>query len=133
MQIKLKPSPLIKNIKQIYITDVGSLSYLFRQWVGLISLRKSQLVSDILNPIRRKTFCPELIEMRREGRLEKLNVKQFQMAATVIRDTEAEFSIPKLKIIRGPPGSGKSYTVKVIITHLLQVSSFVYLVMFLCV
>ena len=54
----------------------------------------------------------------------KLNPFQFEIVSNATQATSEPYPIPKICLLQGPPGTGKSYTVKTIITHLLQVSFF---------
>ena len=120
--IKLEQISNLKMFKSVSVTRITSLTNVFRKWNGMIGFQNSLLAKDILKPYRKKTYNLLEDKINRTPRLAKLNANQFQAASTVTRSVLSQFVIPRIFLLQGPPGTGKSYTLKTIVTHLLQVN-----------
>lgn len=118
------PETLSTCYSSVAATRITSLTTVFRQWNGLIAFPTSLLAPDILKPFRESTFCRYKMAITKTERLMKLNPFQFEIVSNATQATSEPYPIPKICLLQGPPGTGKSYTVKTIITHLLQVSFF---------
>ena len=125
LKVKLGELTNSKTYKYVSVTKISSLTTVFRQFTGLIAFKNSLLASDILKPFRMKTYnCKEKpLSKIKFKRLKKLNSAQLQAVSTVFHVVcQTEYVIPRIVLLQGPPGTGKSYTIKTIITHLMQVS-----------
>lgn len=121
LSLKLSAIPNVQKNQYVNVTKITSLVTVFRQWNAIIGFQRSLLAKDILKPFREKTFKLNEAKIEKTLRLNKLNESQLQAVSTVCRAVlETEFPIPRIVMLQGPPGTGKSYTVKTLITHLLQ-------------
>ncbi|XP_057315137.1 uncharacterized protein LOC130656324 [Hydractinia symbiolongicarpus] len=121
LSLKLSAIPNLQKNQYVSVTKITSLVTVFRQWNAIIGFQRSLLAKDILKPFREKTFKLNETKIEKTSRLNKLNQSQLQAVSTVCRAVlETEFPIPRIVMLQGPPGTGKSYTVKALITHLLQ-------------
>ena len=113
----------IKHFKRVEVLRVTTLTTYLRQWNALIRFQSSLLCKDILKPFRPQTYSHKSETLiQRSDRLMKLNQDQFQAVSSAVKAVvNTPYSIPKICLIQGPPGTGKSYTIKTIITHLMQV------------
>ena len=115
----------INHLKRVVISRITTLTTFLRQWNAIICFQSSLLCKDILKPFRPQTYSHKEKPISRTDRLMKLNQDQFQAVSSVVRAVSSPYSIPKVCLIQGPPGTGKSYTIKTIITHLIQVNGVV--------
>ncbi|XP_065682161.1 uncharacterized protein LOC100204258 isoform X2 [Hydra vulgaris] len=123
LNIKLAEMSNSKTYKIVSIKKIASLRTVIRQFNALTVFKNSLLAADILKPFRMKTYnCnEELLQKDKFKRLSKLNLMQLQALSTVSRAVcQVDFVIPRIVLLQGPPGTGKSYTIKTIITHLMQ-------------
>ena len=119
--ILIRKEAAVKHLKRVMVTRITSLTTFLRQWNAIIQFQNSLLCRDILKPFRPQTFSHMEKPIPRSDRLMKLNQDQFQAVSSAVRAVGNPYSIPKVCLIQGPPGTGKSYTIKTIITHLMQV------------
>ena len=125
VSIRVKdPETLSRCYSSVAATRITSLTTVFRQWNGLIAFPTSLLAPDILKPFREATYCSYKNAITKTERLIKLNPFQFEIVSNATQATSEPYPIPKIGLLQGPPGTGKSYTVKTIVTHLLQVYFF---------
>ena len=118
------PETLSRCYSSVAATRITSMTTVFRQWNGLIAFPSSLLAPDILKPFRESTYWSYKNVIAKTERLIKLNPFQFEIVSNATQATSEPYPIPKICLLQGPPGTGKSYTVKTIITHLLQVNIF---------
>ena len=121
LNILTRKEASMKHFKRVDVLRITSLTTFLRQWNALIRFQNSLLCKDILKPFRPQTFSHKEKPIMRTDRLMKLNQDQFQAVSAAVRSVNTPYSIPKVCLIQGPPGTGKSYTIKTIITHLMQV------------
>ena len=119
--ILIRKEAAVKHLKRVVVTRITSLTTFLRQWNAIIQFQYSLLCRDVLKPFRSQTFSHKEKPIPRSERLMKLNQDQFQAVSSAVKAVGNPYSIPKVCLIQGPPGTGKSYTIKTIITHLMQV------------
>lgn len=106
----------------VSLACVGSLTSLIQQWNALLNLKNSLLLNDILKPFSLSTYSlKDLHGAKREGTLSKLNRNQVKAVSSITSDVLANTADRRITLIQGAPGTGKTYTLKSIIIHLLQV------------
>lgn len=123
LNIKLAEMSNSKTCKIVSIKKFASLRTVIRQFNALTVFKNSLLAADILKPFRMKTYnCnEELLPKDKFKRLSKLNLMQLHALSTVSHAVcQVDYVIPRIVLLQGPPGTGKSYTIKTIITHLMQ-------------
>ncbi|XP_054704506.1 probable helicase senataxin isoform X1 [Grus americana] len=99
--------------KQVKCVVVGSLVTTHRTFKGLLLLSRSPLAKPIINPSY-NDFCPRDLPVVPEGAasdMDEYNEDQKRAIETAYAMVKQHPGLPKICLIHGPPGTGKSKTI----------------------
>ncbi|KAM6400071.1 putative helicase senataxin isoform 2-T2 [Rhynochetos jubatus] len=108
--------------KQVKCVVVGSLVTTHRTYKGLLLLSRSPLAKPIINPSY-NDFCPRDLPVASEsGALDmnKYNEDQKRAIETAYAMVKQHPGLPKICLIHGPPGTGKSKTIVGLLSRVLR-------------
>ncbi|KAF1663172.1 putative helicase senataxin, partial [Aptenodytes patagonicus] len=99
--------------KQVKCVVVGSLVTTHRTFKGLLLLSRSPLAKPIINPSY-NDFCPRDLPVASESAVSDMNEyneNQKRAIETAYAMVKQHPGLPKICLIHGPPGTGKSKTI----------------------
>ncbi|NXY44326.1 SETX helicase, partial [Ceuthmochares aereus] len=108
--------------KQVKLVVVGSLVTINRTFRGLLLLSRSPLAKPIINPSYHD-FCPrDLLVASGSAALDmnEYNEDQKRAIETAYAMVKQHPGLPKICLIHGPPGTGKSKTIVGLLTRVLS-------------
>ncbi|XP_010078865.1 PREDICTED: probable helicase senataxin [Pterocles gutturalis] len=108
--------------KQVKCVVVGSLVTTRRMFRGLLLLSRSPLAKPIINPSY-NDFCPRDLPLASESAAldrSEYNEGQKRAIETAYAMVKQHPGLPKICLIHGPPGTGKSKTIVGLLSHILR-------------
>ncbi|XP_069729686.1 probable helicase senataxin isoform X2 [Phaenicophaeus curvirostris] len=108
--------------KQVKCVVVGSLVAVNRTFRGLLLLSRSPLAKPIINPSY-NDFCPRdllLASGSAASDMNEYNEDQKRAIETAYAMVKQHPGLPKICLIHGPPGTGKSKTIVGLLTRVLS-------------
>ncbi|KFW06536.1 putative helicase senataxin, partial [Eurypyga helias] len=108
--------------KQVKCVVVGSLVTTHRTFKGLVLLNRSPLAKPIINPSY-SDFCPRDLPVASESdalEMNKYNEDQKRAIETAYAMVKQHPGLPKICLIHGPPGTGKSKTIVGLLSRVLR-------------
>ncbi|NWX06446.1 SETX helicase, partial [Caloenas nicobarica] len=110
--------------KQVRCVVVGSLVTTHRMFKGLLLLNRSPLAKPIINPSY-DDFCPRGLLMASENAvspadMNEYNEDQKRAIETAYAMVKQHPGLPKICLIHGPPGTGKSKTIVGLLSRVLK-------------
>ncbi|KFQ04929.1 putative helicase senataxin, partial [Leptosomus discolor] len=109
--------------KQVKCVVVGSLVTVHRTFKGLLLLSRSPLAKPIINPSY-NDFCPRDLPMASErcaaSYMNEYNEDQKRAIETAYAMVKQHPGLPKICLIHGPPGTGKSKTIVGLLCRVLR-------------
>ncbi|XP_068269901.1 probable helicase senataxin isoform X2 [Nyctibius grandis] len=108
--------------KQVKCVVVGSLVTMHRTFKGLLLLSRSPLAKPIINPSY-NDFCPRDLPVASESaasNTNEYNEDQKRAIETAYAMVKQHPGLPKICLIHGPPGTGKSKTVVGLLSRVLR-------------
>ncbi|NXI71268.1 SETX helicase, partial [Anseranas semipalmata] len=111
--------------KQVKCVVVGSLVTTQRTFKGLLLLSRSPLAKPIINPSY-NDFCPRDLPVTSESAafyMNEYNEDQKRAIETAYAMVKQHPGLPKICLIHGPPGTGKSKTIVGLLCRVLREST----------
>ncbi|NXR71729.1 SETX helicase, partial [Pycnonotus jocosus] len=108
--------------KQVKCVVVGSLVTTHRKFKGLLLLSRSPLAKPILNPSY-NDFCPRDLPVASGSAasyMNEYNEDQKRAIETAYAMVKQHPGLPKICLIHGPPGTGKSKTIVGLLSRVLR-------------
>ncbi|KFV51845.1 putative helicase senataxin, partial [Gavia stellata] len=108
--------------KQVKCVVVGSLVTTHRTFRGLLLLSRSPLAKPIINPSY-DDFCPRHLPIASESAasdMNEYNEDQKRAIETAYAMLKQHPGLPKICLIHGPPGTGKSKTIVGLLSRVLR-------------
>uniref|UniRef100_A0A8B9PCW7 Senataxin n=1 Tax=Apteryx owenii TaxID=8824 RepID=A0A8B9PCW7_APTOW len=107
--------------KQVKCVVVGSLVTTQRTFKGLLLLSRSPLAKPIINPSY-NDFCPRDLHIASESAayIKEYNEDQKRAIDTAYAIVKQHPGLPKICLIHGPPGTGKSKTIVGLLSRVLR-------------
>ncbi|KAM6192952.1 putative helicase senataxin [Sarcoramphus papa] len=108
--------------KQVKCVVVGSLVTTHRMFKGLLLLSRSPLAKPIINPSY-DDFCPRDLPVASESAapdMNEYNENQKRAIETAYAMVKQHPGLPKICLIHGPPGTGKSKTIVGLLSRVLR-------------
>ncbi|XP_074911563.1 putative helicase senataxin isoform X3 [Buteo buteo] len=108
--------------KQVKCVVVGSLVTTDRTFKGLLLLSRSPLAKPIINPSY-NDFCPRDLPIASESAasdMNEYNEDQKRAIETAYAMVKQHPGLPKICLIHGPPGTGKSKTIVGLLSRVLR-------------
>uniref|UniRef100_A0A8B9CU97 Senataxin n=1 Tax=Anser brachyrhynchus TaxID=132585 RepID=A0A8B9CU97_9AVES len=108
--------------KQVKCVVVGSLVTAQRTFKGLLLLSRSPLAKPIINPSY-NDFCPRDLPVASESAafyMNEYNEDQRRAIETAYAMVKQHPGLPKICLIHGPPGTGKSKTIVGLLSRVLR-------------
>ncbi|XP_062497152.1 probable helicase senataxin [Pezoporus occidentalis] len=108
--------------KQVKCIVVGSLVTTHRTFKGLLLLSRSPLAKPIINPSY-NDFCPRDLPVASEStawNVSEYNEDQKRAIETAYAMVKQHPGLPKICLIHGPPGTGKSKTIVGLLSRVLR-------------
>ncbi|NXA22100.1 SETX helicase, partial [Ibidorhyncha struthersii] len=108
--------------KQVKCVVVGSLVTTHRTFKGLLLLSRSPLAKPIINPSY-NDFCPRDLPVTSESAasdMNEYNEGQKRAIETAYAMVKQHPGLPKICLIHGPPGTGKSKTIVGLLSRVLR-------------
>ncbi|NXI17604.1 SETX helicase, partial [Irena cyanogastra] len=108
--------------KQVKCVVVGSLVTTHRKFKGLLLLSRSPLARPIINPSY-NDFCPRDLLVASGGAvsyMNEYNEDQKRAIETAYAMVKQHPGLPKICLIHGPPGTGKSKTIVGLLSRVLR-------------
>ncbi|XP_050175668.1 LOW QUALITY PROTEIN: probable helicase senataxin [Myiozetetes cayanensis] len=109
--------------KQVKCVVVGSLVTTHRTFKGLLLLSRSPLARPIINPCY-NDFCPRDLPVVASGSaalyVNEYNEDQKRAIETAYAMVKQHPGLPKICLIHGPPGTGKSKTIVGLLSRVLR-------------
>ncbi|NXT43953.1 SETX helicase, partial [Pelecanoides urinatrix] len=108
--------------KQVKCVVVGSLVTTHRTFKGLLLLSRSPLAKPIINPSY-SDFCPRDLPVASESAasdMNEYNEDQKRAIETAYAMIKQHPRLPKICLIHGPPGTGKSKTIVGLLSRVLR-------------
>ncbi|NXG34745.1 SETX helicase, partial [Dromaius novaehollandiae] len=110
--------------KQVKCVVVGSLVTTQRTFKGLLLLSRSPLAKPIINPSY-NDFCPRDLHVASESAVSPAYMKEYNEDQKRAIDTAYAIvkqhpGLPKICLIHGPPGTGKSKTIVGLLSRVLR-------------
>ncbi|XP_005146389.2 probable helicase senataxin [Melopsittacus undulatus] len=108
--------------KQVKCMVVGSLVTTHRTFKGLLLLSRSPLAKPIINPSY-NDFCPRDLPVASEStawNVNEYNEDQKRAIETAYAMVKQHPGLPKICLIHGPPGTGKSKTIVGLLSRVLK-------------
>ncbi|XP_035411095.1 probable helicase senataxin [Cygnus atratus] len=108
--------------KQVKCVVVGSLVTAQRTFKGLLLLSRSPLAKPIINPSY-NDFCPRDLPVASESAafyMNEYNEDQKRAIETAYAMVKQHPGLPKICLIHGPPGTGKSKTIVGLLSRVLR-------------
>ncbi|NWQ88132.1 SETX helicase, partial [Burhinus bistriatus] len=108
--------------KQVKCVVVGSLVTTQRTFKGLLLLSRSPLAKPIINPSY-NDFCPRDLPVASESAasdMNEYNEGQRRAIETAYAMVKQHPGLPKICLIHGPPGTGKSKTIVGLLSRVLR-------------
>ncbi|NXX57467.1 SETX helicase, partial [Scopus umbretta] len=108
--------------KQVKCVVVGSLVTTHRMFKGLLLLSRSPLAKPIINPSY-NDFCPRDLPVASESAaldMNEYNEDQKKAIETAYAMVKQHPGLPKICLIHGPPGTGKSKTIVGLLSRVLR-------------
>ncbi|NXC70943.1 SETX helicase, partial [Anhinga anhinga] len=108
--------------KQVKCVVVGSLVTTHRTFKGLLLLSRSPLAKPIINPSY-NDFCPRHLPVASESAasdMNEYNEDQKRAIETAYAMVKQHPGLPKICLIHGPPGTGKSKTIVGLLSRVLR-------------
>ncbi|NXJ87936.1 SETX helicase, partial [Corythaixoides concolor] len=108
--------------KKVKCVVVGSLVTTHRTFKGLLLLSRSPLAKPIINPSY-NDFCPRDLPVASEGAasdMNEYNEDQKRAIETAYAMVKQHPGLPKICLIHGPPGTGKSKTIVGLLSRILR-------------
>ncbi|KAM9256851.1 putative helicase senataxin isoform 1-T1 [Cariama cristata] len=108
--------------KQVKCVVVGSLVTTQRTFKGLLLLSRSPLAKPIINPSY-NDFCPRDLPVASESAasdMNEYNEDQKRAIETAYAMVKQHPGLPKICLIHGPPGTGKSKTIVGLLSRVLR-------------
>ncbi|NXB80628.1 SETX helicase, partial [Donacobius atricapilla] len=108
--------------KQVKCVVVGSLVTTHREFKGLLLLSRSPLAKPILNPSY-NDFCPRDLPVasgNAASYMNEYNEDQKRAIETAYAMVKQHPGLPKICLIHGPPGTGKSKTIVGLLSRVLR-------------
>ncbi|XP_062446695.1 probable helicase senataxin isoform X2 [Rhea pennata] len=107
--------------KQVKCVVVGSLVTTQRTFKGLLLLSRSPLAKPIINPSY-NDFCPRDLHVTSENaaHMKEYNEDQKRAIDTAYAIVKQHPGLPKICLIHGPPGTGKSKTIVGFLSRVLR-------------
>ncbi|XP_035748290.1 probable helicase senataxin isoform X2 [Egretta garzetta] len=108
--------------KQVKCVVVGSLVTTHRTFKGLLLLSRSPLAKPIINPSY-NDFCPRDLPIASESaasNTNEYNEDQKRAIETAYAMVKQHPGLPKICLIHGPPGTGKSKTIVGLLSRVLR-------------
>ncbi|KFV76199.1 putative helicase senataxin, partial [Struthio camelus australis] len=107
--------------KQVKCVVVGSLVTTQRTFKGLLLLSRSPLAKPIINPSY-NDFCPRDLHVASESDayMKDYNEDQKRAIETAYAIVKQHPGLPKICLIHGPPGTGKSKTIVGLLSRVLR-------------
>ncbi|XP_075026699.1 putative helicase senataxin isoform X3 [Calonectris borealis] len=108
--------------KQVKCVVVGSLVTTHRTFKGLLLLSRSPLAKPIINPSY-SDFCPRDLPVASESAaldMNEYNEDQKRAIETAYAMVKQHPRLPKICLIHGPPGTGKSKTIVGFLSRVLR-------------
>ncbi|KFZ55011.1 putative helicase senataxin, partial [Antrostomus carolinensis] len=108
--------------KQVKCVVVGSLVTTHRTFKGLLLLSRSPLLKPILSPSY-NDFCPRDLPVASESAaldMNEYNEDQKRAIETAYAMVKQHPGLPKICLIHGPPGTGKSKTIVGLLSRVLR-------------
>ncbi|NXC04892.1 SETX helicase, partial [Orthonyx spaldingii] len=108
--------------KQVKCVVVGSLVTTHRKFKGLLLLSRSPLAKPIINPSY-NDFCPRDLPVASgsaASNMNEYNEDQKRAIETAYAMVKQHPGLPKICLIHGPPGTGKSKTIVGLLSRVLR-------------
>ncbi|NXL62746.1 SETX helicase, partial [Chordeiles acutipennis] len=108
--------------KQVKCVVVGSLVTTHRTFKGLLLLSRSPLLNPIISPSY-NDFCPRDLPVASESAaldMNEYNEDQKRAIETAYAMVKQHPGLPKICLIHGPPGTGKSKTIVGLLSRVLR-------------
>ncbi|XP_075573052.1 putative helicase senataxin isoform X2 [Pelecanus crispus] len=108
--------------KQVKCVVVGSLVTTHRTFKGLLLLSRSPMAKPIINPSY-NDFCPRDLPVASENAasdMSEYNEDQKRAIETAYAMVKQHPGLPKICLIHGPPGTGKSKTIVGLLSRVLR-------------
>ncbi|NXK60764.1 SETX helicase, partial [Sylvietta virens] len=108
--------------KQVKCVVVGSLVTTHRKFKGLLLLSRSPLAKPIINPSY-NDFCPRdlpVVSGSAASYMNEYNEDQKRAIETAYAMVKQHPGLPKICLIHGPPGTGKSKTIVGLLSRVLR-------------
>ncbi|NXS73828.1 SETX helicase, partial [Pandion haliaetus] len=108
--------------KQVKCVVVGSLVTTDRTFKGLLLLSRSPLAKPVINPSY-DDFCPRDVPVASESAaldMNEYNEDQKRAIETAYAMVKQHPGLPKICLIHGPPGTGKSKTIVGLLSRVLR-------------
>ncbi|XP_015500342.1 probable helicase senataxin [Parus major] len=108
--------------KQVKCVVVGSLVTTHRKFKGLLLLSRSPLAKPIINPSY-NDFCPRDLPVASgsaASHMNEYNEDQKRAIETAYAMVKQHPGLPKICLIHGPPGTGKSKTIVGLLSRVLR-------------
>ncbi|XP_069941349.1 uncharacterized protein [Cherax quadricarinatus] len=121
VRVTKKDILIVKSGQIIWISNVSYIRPSTRIWEGLCKLPLSPLFSDFLKPTEAAFACSrECGQYLVDGM--SLNDVQRKAVVEVSSKCVLSYNVPKLSLIHGPPGTGKTRTITAIIAQIIKMS-----------
>ncbi|NXG74849.1 SETX helicase, partial [Baryphthengus martii] len=108
--------------KQVKCVVVGSLVTTYRKFRSLLLLNRSPLAKPIISPSY-NDFCPRDLPVSSESAasdMNEYNADQKRAIETAYAMVKQHPGLPKICLIHGPPGTGKSKTIVGLLSRVLK-------------
>ncbi|XP_078359214.1 uncharacterized protein LOC144643749 isoform X2 [Oculina patagonica] len=108
----------VRNCR-LHVEFVTSLLKELRQWSGLMYLNRSPLACDILRPRKTEYFCSG--DYRQSSHVaEDYKTSQERAISTAANAVDLPYEIPRICLVQGYPGTGKSHTIVGLVKEILN-------------
>ncbi|NXX41042.1 SETX helicase, partial [Tricholaema leucomelas] len=122
VSVQTRGSLSFSKNKQVKCVVVGSLVTTRREFRSLLLLSRSPLAKPIINPSY-NDFCPRDLPVASEGATSDMNdynEGQKRAIETAYAMVKQHPGLPKICLIHGPPGTGKSKTIVGLLSRVLR-------------
>lgn len=123
LKVQVRARPVTLDFRKVQrLSVVSKITPTLRQMEAVFELEKSVFVESIVRPNVCHFWCRKGVPMRSRFK-ENFNIEQEQVISSAVDAMRVRGSEPRIIILHGPPGTGKTHTLVGMVTEILHHNS----------